>query len=106
MPSKRPVSSGGRGTAYSIMCGHYGRDRAQPRLSARHARERTRASRGGRLRRRRARRALRAGVHPERIFMHGNNKSEVELELAFAAGVGYLVVDSLTEIERSERMLD
>jgi diaminopimelate decarboxylase len=50
--------------------------------------------------------ALRGGVDPKRIFVHGNNKSEVELELAFAAGVGYLVLDSLTEIERAERMLD
>src|ERR671935_854719 len=30
--------------------------------------------------------ALRAGVPPERIFMHGNNKSPAELEQAFEAG--------------------
>src|SRR2546422_5222551 len=36
--------------------------------------------------------ALRAGVAPERIFMHGNNKTEVELRLAFDSGIGYLVL--------------
>jgi diaminopimelate decarboxylase len=49
--------------------------------------------------------ALRAGVPPERIFLHGNNKSEQELGMAFEAGIGYLVLDSLTEIERAEAML-
>jgi diaminopimelate decarboxylase len=29
--------------------------------------------------------ALRAGVDPQRIFMHGNNKSSAELELGFDA---------------------
>src|ERR671935_841231 len=41
--------------------------------------------------------ALRAGVDPRRIFMHGNNKSEAELELAFDAGIAYLVLDSFRE---------
>ncbi len=50
--------------------------------------------------------ALGAGVDPKRIFMHGNNKTEAELRLAFDAGIGYLVVDSFYEIERAERMLD
>jgi diaminopimelate decarboxylase len=50
--------------------------------------------------------ALGAGVDPERIFMHGNNKTEEELELAFQSGIGYLVVDSFAEIERAERLLD
>src|SRR6058998_2302158 len=50
--------------------------------------------------------ALRAGVDPGRIFMHGNNKSEAELELAFESGIGYLVLDSFTEIELAERLLD
>ena len=30
--------------------------------------------------------ALKGGRRPERIFMHGNNKTEAELELAFDAG--------------------
>jgi diaminopimelate decarboxylase len=50
--------------------------------------------------------ALGAGVDPERIFMHGNNKTEEELELAFQSGIGYLVLDSFAEIERAERLLD
>jgi diaminopimelate decarboxylase len=50
--------------------------------------------------------ALRAGVEPARIFMHGNNKSEAELGQAFAAGIGYVVLDSFEEIERAERLLD
>jgi diaminopimelate decarboxylase len=50
--------------------------------------------------------ALRAGVDPKRIFMHGNNKSPVELERAFEAGIGYLVLDSFDEIERAERLLE
>ncbi|UQX89850.1 diaminopimelate decarboxylase [Jatrophihabitans telluris] len=44
--------------------------------------------------------ALRAGVHPDRIALHGNNKSVAELEAAVTAGVGRVVVDSLVEIER------
>ncbi|PWU19198.1 MAG: diaminopimelate decarboxylase [Candidatus Rokuibacteriota bacterium] len=49
--------------------------------------------------------ALRGGVPPARIFMHGNNKTERELELAFEAGIGYLVLDSLREIELAEQLL-
>lgn len=44
--------------------------------------------------------ALRAGVRPERILFHGNNKSVAELEKAVKVGVGRIVVDSLIEIER------
>jgi diaminopimelate decarboxylase len=47
-----------------------------------------------------------AGVAPERIFMHGNNKSRADLELAFDERIGYLVLDSFGEIELAERMLD
>jgi diaminopimelate decarboxylase len=50
--------------------------------------------------------ALRAGVDPKRIFMHGNNKREEELALAFESGIGYLVLDSFAEIELAERLLD
>ncbi|MEU8894813.1 diaminopimelate decarboxylase [Nocardia sp. NPDC048505] len=42
--------------------------------------------------------ALRAGVDPARIILHGNGKPAAELETALAAGVGRVVVDSLTEI--------
>jgi diaminopimelate decarboxylase len=44
--------------------------------------------------------ALRAGVPPERIAVHGNNKLDSELERAVAAGVGRIVIDSLPEIDR------
>jgi diaminopimelate decarboxylase len=50
--------------------------------------------------------ALKAGVDPQRVFMHGNNKSEGELKLAFDSGIGYLVLDSFAELERAERLLD
>jgi diaminopimelate decarboxylase len=44
--------------------------------------------------------ALRAGFEPERIHVHGNNKSEAELRLAIASGVGHVICDSLAEIAR------
>jgi diaminopimelate decarboxylase len=44
--------------------------------------------------------ALAAGVPPERIKMHGNNKSVAELRRALDAGVGWIVVDSFDEIAR------
>ncbi|MDN5725969.1 MAG: diaminopimelate decarboxylase, partial [Propionibacteriales bacterium] len=44
--------------------------------------------------------ALRAGVDPARIGMHGNNKSDEELYQALDAGVGRIIVDSTDEIER------
>ncbi len=48
--------------------------------------------------------AFRAGFAPERIYMHGNNKTEAELEQALAAGVGHVIVDSFDEIDRLERV--
>jgi diaminopimelate decarboxylase len=48
--------------------------------------------------------ALRAGFDPALIYMHGNNKTEAELIAALEAGVGHLIVDSLDEIERLERL--
>jgi diaminopimelate decarboxylase len=50
--------------------------------------------------------ALRAGFPPERIYMHGNNKSEAELRFAFERGVGCIVVDSLDEIALADSLLD
>jgi diaminopimelate decarboxylase len=44
--------------------------------------------------------ALAAGMPPERIKMHGNNKSTMELNRALDAGVGWIVVDSFGEIDR------
>ena len=44
--------------------------------------------------------ALRAGLDPARVLFHGNNKSSAELRRAVEVGVGRVVVDSLTEVER------
>ncbi|WP_433263852.1 diaminopimelate decarboxylase [Micromonospora vinacea] len=44
--------------------------------------------------------ALSAGMPPERIGFHGNNKSVAELRRALDAGVGRIIVDSFTEIDR------
>jgi diaminopimelate decarboxylase len=44
--------------------------------------------------------ALRAGVRGSRLAMHGNNKSDQELEAAVSAGVSLLVIDHAAELER------
>ncbi|MBN3509711.1 diaminopimelate decarboxylase [Mycolicibacterium nivoides] len=48
--------------------------------------------------------ALHAEFPPERITLHGNNKSVTELTAAVKAGVGHVVVDSLIEIERLDEV--
>jgi diaminopimelate decarboxylase len=42
--------------------------------------------------------ALRGGFAPEKIYMHGNNKSQAEVAYAQEAGVGHIVIDSFHEI--------
>jgi diaminopimelate decarboxylase len=44
--------------------------------------------------------ALAAGMDPQRLYMHGNNKSAAELDYALESGIGHIVVDSFDEIER------
>ena len=44
--------------------------------------------------------ALAAGFPAERIALHGNNKSLVELRLAVDSGIGRIVLDSFDEIDR------
>ncbi|HEY2240242.1 MAG TPA: diaminopimelate decarboxylase, partial [Streptosporangiaceae bacterium] len=44
--------------------------------------------------------ALAAGVPPEQITLHGNNKTVAELTRAIEAGVGHIVLDSFEEIAR------
>jgi diaminopimelate decarboxylase len=44
--------------------------------------------------------ALHADFPPERIALHGNNKSVVELAAAVKARIAHVVVDSMIEIER------
>jgi diaminopimelate decarboxylase len=44
--------------------------------------------------------ALRAGMPAERIALHGNNKSDAELDRAVAARLGRIVLDSIEEVDR------
>ena len=48
--------------------------------------------------------ALKAGVPPDRLVLHGNNKSDAELRTALGSGVGRIVVDSFDEFDRIERL--
>jgi diaminopimelate decarboxylase len=48
--------------------------------------------------------ALRAGMPPERIHMHGNAKPRAELEEALAARIGQIVVDNLDELALLARL--
>jgi diaminopimelate decarboxylase len=50
--------------------------------------------------------ALAAGVPPDRLVLHGNDKSEAELARALAEGVGRIVVDSFDEIALLGRLTD
>jgi diaminopimelate decarboxylase len=50
--------------------------------------------------------ALAAGVPPEQITLHGNNKTPDELARAVSAGVGHIVVDSFEEIARLGHLTD
>ena len=45
--------------------------------------------------------AQRAAVPPERLVVHGNNKSDEELGAAAEAGAGYVVLDSVEELDRA-----
>jgi diaminopimelate decarboxylase len=49
--------------------------------------------------------ALVAGFPPERIHLHGNNKSDDEITCAVEAGVTRIVVDSLQELDQIERLV-
>ena len=48
--------------------------------------------------------ALRAGVEPELIVVHGNNKSRADLASAITAGAGLVVVDHMLELEQIDRL--
>lgn len=43
---------------------------------------------------------LRAGASPSRVVLHGNNKSDEELELAVRVHLGLVIADSLDELTR------
>ena len=49
--------------------------------------------------------AIRAGADPARLVMHGNAKTDEELELAVEHGVGLVVVDNFDDIDRLERIV-
>lgn len=47
---------------------------------------------------------LRAGSDPSRVVLHGNNKSDRELDLAVESAIGQVVVDNPDEMGRLERI--
>ena len=48
--------------------------------------------------------ALKAGFPMEKVGFHGNNKTDEELALALDCGVGSIIVDNISELERLERI--
>ena len=48
--------------------------------------------------------ALRAGVDPDRIGLHGNNKSDAEICLALEVGIHRIFIDSMDEVHQIERI--
>ena len=50
--------------------------------------------------------ALAAGADPSRMVLHGNAKTDEELELAVANGVGLVVIDNIDDIDRLERIVE
>ena len=44
--------------------------------------------------------AVSAGFDVKRSFLHGNNKTDADIKYAIDSGVGYFVVDNLTELDR------
>ena len=48
--------------------------------------------------------ALLAGMAPAQIVMHGNAKSDDDIREAISAGIGYIVVDNLDDVERIARL--
>ena len=49
--------------------------------------------------------AIAAGADPARLVMHGNAKTDEEIELAVRRGVGLIVVDNFDDIDRLERIV-
>jgi diaminopimelate decarboxylase len=49
--------------------------------------------------------ALAGGVDPALIYLHGNAKSDEDLERAIDAGVGTVVIDNLDDVDRLERLV-
>ena len=49
--------------------------------------------------------ALAAGVNPAKIVMHGNAKTDDEIQMAVSAGVGTIVIDNFHDIDRLEKIV-
>ena len=49
--------------------------------------------------------ALAAGVKPSKILMHGNAKTDHDIEMAVEAGVGTIVIDNFDDIDRLEKIV-
>ena len=49
--------------------------------------------------------ALKAGADPARLVLHGNAKTDEELQLAVDNGLGLVVVDNFDDIDRLERLV-
>lgn len=50
--------------------------------------------------------ALKAGLDPKRIHLHGNAKSDDEIAQSLEAGIGDIVIDNFDDIEKLERLGD
>ncbi len=49
--------------------------------------------------------AIKAGADPDRLVLHGNAKTDEEIELAVSHGVGLVVIDNFDDIDRLERIV-
>lgn len=47
-----------------------------------------------------------SGFPMERVYMHGNNKSDAELEMCIDYGVGTIIVDNFDELKRLEEICE
>ena len=49
--------------------------------------------------------AIKAGADPDKLVLHGNAKTDEELEIAVEHGLGLVVVDNFDDIDRLERIV-
>ena len=47
-----------------------------------------------------------SGFPMENVYMHGNNKSDLELEMCIDYGVGIIIVDNFYELKRLEKICE
>ncbi|MBK5252750.1 MAG: diaminopimelate decarboxylase [Peptostreptococcaceae bacterium] len=47
---------------------------------------------------------IRSDFPRENIYLHGNNKTDMEIEMAVSEGIGRIVVDNMDEVEALERI--